>query len=102
MSWLILFLGAGALLTLLVARKLTRDAILQGGRRVGSAFLARYVPPDAREARFLVLRAEPGFRPDQPFRHQGREFRIAWSEGYDDSSTVLRRWLGVTCRVAPR
>ncbi len=102
MSWLIWILGAGALLALLVARKLTRDTILQGGRRVGSAFLARHVAADAREARFLVLRGEPGFRPDQPFRYQGRAFRIAWSEGYDDSSTVLRRWLGVTCRVDPR
>jgi len=54
------------------------------------------------EARFLVLRGAPGFQPDQPFRRQGRDFSIAWSEGYDDSSTVLRRWLGVTCRVAPR
>lgn len=102
MSWLIWIGSAIALLALPIGRKLTRDAIRQGGRRVGSALLARYVPPDAQEARFLVLRAEPGFRPDQPFRHQGREFRIAWSEGYDDSSTVLRRWLGVTCRVAPR
>ena len=102
MAWLIGIGGALTLLALLVGRKLTRDAIRQGGRRVGSAFLARYVPPGAQEARFLVLRAEPGFRPDQPFRHQGREFCIAWAEGYDDSSTVLRRWLGVTCRVDPR
>jgi hypothetical protein len=102
MPWLIGIVGALALLALLIARKLTRDAIRQGGRRVGSALLARYVPPGAKEARFLVLRGEPGFQPDQPFRHQGRDFSIAWSEGYDDSSTVLRRWLGVTCRIDPR
>ena len=102
MSWLIWILGAGALLALLVARKLARDAISQGGKRVGSALLAGYVPPGAKEARFLVLRGEPDFLPDQPFRHQGREFRIVGAEGYDDSSTVLRRWLGVTCQVDPR
>jgi hypothetical protein len=102
MSWLIWLGGALALLALLIGRKLTRDAIHQGGKRVGSALLAQHVPPDAQEARFLVVRGEPDFQPDQPFRHQGRDFSIAWSEGYDDSSTVLRRWLGVTCRVEPR
>ena len=54
MSWLIWIGSAIALLALLIGRKLTRDPIRQGGRRVGSALLARYVPPDAQEARFLV------------------------------------------------
>ena len=55
--------------------------------------------PDAAEARFIIIRGEPAFSADRPFRHQGYDFLIVAFEDYDDRSTVLRRWLGVTCRV---
>jgi hypothetical protein len=99
MSWLIWIGGGFAFLALLLARKLARDAIRQDGKRVGSAMLAQYVAPDAAEARFVIVRGEPTFSADRPFRHQGHDFLIVSFDGYDDRSTVLRRWLGVTCRV---
>jgi hypothetical protein len=99
MSWLIWIGGVLALLVLLLARKIARDAIRQDGKRVGSAMLAQYVAPGSREIRFVTVRGEPAFRVDQPFRHQGHDFLIVGFEGYDDNSTVLLRWLNVTCRV---
>jgi len=83
----------------LIAIKLERDAIRQGGARVGSALFAGLIAPVGEEARFVVVRGEAAFRPDRPFRHQGRDFRILSAERYDDRSTVLRRWFNVVCRV---
>jgi hypothetical protein len=102
MSWLIWIGGGVAVVALLLARKIARDAIRQDGKRVGSALLAHSVAPDAAEARFVIVRGEPVFRADQPFRHQGHDFLIVTFEAYDDRSTVLRRWLSVTCRVIGR
>jgi hypothetical protein len=76
MSSLIWIGGGLTLLGLLLARKLARDAIRQDGKRVGSAMLAQYAPPAAAEARFVIVRGEPAFRADRPFRHHGYDFLI--------------------------
>lgn len=93
--------GAAAALGFLafaLRRKLRRDAIYQGGVRVGSA-LPPLLAPDGKRARFAVLRGEPGFREGEPFVNRGMAFRIVSAGNYDDRSTVLRRWLDATCEV---
>jgi hypothetical protein len=99
MSWLIWIGGGLAVVALLLAHKFRRDAIRQEGEWVGSALLAHYVAPGTTQARFIIVRGAADFRADRPFRHQGQDFLIVTFDGYDDRSEVLRRWLGVTCRV---
>lgn len=93
-------LGGVALLALLLARKLRRDAIRQGGVRVGSA-LGWMVAPDGLHAHFTTIRGEAAFQDNQAFEYQGQEFLIVGYESVDDSSAVLRRYLGATCWMIP-
>ncbi len=88
-----------AALALMLKRKLDLDAIVQDGRRVGSAMLAQFVEPGTRQARFVIVRGEPAFLQDRPFSHQGAMFQIETFAALDASSTVLRRFQDVTCRV---
>ncbi len=87
---------------LMLRRKLRRDAIFQDGREMGSAMLAEAVMPSSRQVRFVIVRGAAGFREDQVFEHQGTLFQIESFARTDDSSTVLRRFIDVTCRVAGR
>jgi len=89
-----------AIPALLLVRKVRRDAIRQGGKRVGSA-LGWTPAPDGTGVYFITVRGEPAFQETQPFEHQGRTFVMVSHEGYDDRSPVLRRFLDVTCRMLP-
>ena len=86
-------------LALALRHKLRRDAISQNGVAVGSAMLAQAVSPGMDQARFVIVRGEPAFQAAEPFEHQGMRFRILFYSRMDDSSTVLRRFLDVTCDV---
>jgi len=89
-----------AILALLLVRKVRRDAIRQDGKRVGSA-LGWLPTPDGTGVCFTIVRGEPAFQETQPFEYQGRTFVMVSHEGYDDRSSVLRRFLDVTCRMLP-
>ena len=93
-------LGVIAVLALLLVRKVRRDAIRQGGKSVGSA-LGWTPTPDGTGVYFVIVRGEPAFQETQPFEYQGHTFVMVSHEGYDDSSSVLRRFLDVTCRMLP-
>jgi len=54
-------LGAVAVLALLLVLKVRRDAIRQGGKRVGSA-LGWTPAPDGTGVRFITVRGEPAFQ----------------------------------------
>ncbi len=100
MTKVLWILGVIAVLALLLVLKVRRDAIRQGGKRVGSA-LGWTPAPDGTGVRFMTVRGEPAFQEAQPFEHQGRTFVMVSHEGYDDRSPVLRRFLDVTCRMLP-
>ncbi len=100
-TWVGLVAVILAAMALGLRRKLRRDAISQGGVRVGSAMLAHLVSPGTREARFVIVRGEPGFDETAVFEHQGQNFRIVSYSRKDESSTVLRRFLDVVCAVGP-
>ena len=99
--WIIGIAVIAAALVLGVRRKLQHDAIVQGGANVGSAMLAQAMMPGMQQARFVIVRGMPAFRESEAFDHQGRRFRILSYARLDESSTVLRRFLDVTCAVEP-
>lgn len=88
-----------AVAILLVRLKVSRSGIYQNGAYVGSALLAEAVEPGANQARFAIVRGMPAFDERLPFRHAGMTFEIETVEAFDGSSTVLRRFVGVTCWV---
>lgn len=94
------FLAGVVLLAALLALKLRRDAIRQGGKRVGSA-LGWAVTADGAHAHFPIVRGEPAFQDDQAFEYKGQSFLIVGYDGVDARSPVLRRFLGVTCWMVP-
>ncbi len=100
-TWLLIAVALVVLLALALRRKLRRDAIAQNGSNVGSAMLAQLVSPGIGQVRFIIVRGEPAFQAAEPFEHQGMRFRILSYSRMDDSSTVLRRFLDVTCAVEP-
>ncbi len=55
--------------------------------------------PGTTEAYFVTVRGMPDFRENDPLEHAGLTFVISSFEGYNDKSTVLRRFIGVTARV---
>jgi hypothetical protein len=99
-SWIVIALVVAALVVG-VRRKLHRDAITQDGANVGSAMLAEIVVPGTQHARFVIVRGTQAFRENEAFDHQGRRFLILSYSRMDDSSTVLRRFIDVTCAVQP-
>ncbi len=101
MTWIAGTVVGIAVLALLIALKLHRDAIRQNSVRVGSALLAEYPGAAQAEARFIIVRGEPRFQPGETFEHRGKLYEILAYRGYDDSSTVLRRFIDVTCRMIP-
>ena len=92
------FLGGVAAVVLLAALHLQRNAIRQGGQRVGSA-VGWTMTPDGGHAVFAVVRGEAAFQDNQVFEYKGRAFLIVGYDGVDDRSTVLRRFLNVTCWI---
>lgn len=102
LAWIAGAVALVGLLGLALRRKVRRDGIYQDKVRVGSALLAEIVRPDAEQARFVIVRGEPAFQEREPFEHAGMTFRIISAAGYDDSSTVLRRFIDVTCQVVAR
>jgi hypothetical protein len=100
-TWPVVAAALATAFALLVRRKLRRDAIVQNGANVGSAMLAQIVSPGMDQARFIIVRGEPAFQATEPFEHQGMRFRILSYSRLDESSTVLRRFLDVTCGVEP-
>lgn len=100
MTTIFWILGVIAVLALLLVLKVRRDAIRQGGKRVGSA-LGWTPASDGTGVYFIIVRGEPAFQETQPFEHQGQTFVMVAHENYDDRSPVLRRFLGVTCRMLP-
>lgn len=94
---MILWLLAGVLaVVLLMALHLRRNAIRQGGQRVGSA-VGWIMTPDGGHAHFAIVRGEVAFQDNQVFEYKGQTFLIVGYEGVDTRSTVLRRFLDVTC-----
>ena len=96
---MILWLFAGiAAVVLLATLHLQRNAIRQDGQRVGSA-VGWVMTPDGGHARFAIIRGEAAFQDNQVFEYKGQGFLIVGYDGVDDRSTVLRRFLNVTCWI---
>ena len=57
--------------------------------------------PGASQIHFIIVRGAPAFQERETFEHRGHRFRILSYERLDESSTVLRRYLNVTCAVEP-
>lgn len=96
---IVVLIAAIVIFGLAVRHKMRVDAIYQGGTRVGSALFGGFTGPDAEEAHFVIVRGEPTFQERLPFEHRGGLYEIISSAGYDDSSTVLRRFVDVQCQV---
>lgn len=99
---ILVLIAAIIILGLALRYKVRSDAIYQGGTRVGSALFGGFIGPDADEARFVIVRGEPAFQERLPFVHRGGLYEIISSADYDDSSTVLRRFIDVQCQVLNR
>ncbi len=82
-----------------IRQKMRRDAITQHGAWVGSALLAELPRPGAAHIRFLIVRGAAAFQHAEAFKFQGYRCRILSYDRIDDSSPVLRRFLGVTCAL---
>ena len=98
-AWIVIIVVALLGLGIAIRQKMHRDAITQNGTWVGSAMLAELVQPGAVQTRFVIVRGTAQFEQSGAFEHRGQRFRIVSYDRLDVSSTVLRRFLNVTCVV---
>lgn len=100
LTWVIGVVALSGISALAVRGKMRRDAIYQRGVWVGSA-MSPYLAPGGTDAHFAIVRGTADFQENRPFRRRGVVFQMVSWDGYDARSTVLRRFLNVTCRVLP-